>query len=78
MCTLTLSIQQSILASFLSSLRKSSVVIAHISLPCSIAVRTQASCNLPFTLRERPLVTNNGRRSLNFAQSLLILATTLV
>uniref|UniRef100_A0A0L8GU86 Uncharacterized protein n=1 Tax=Octopus bimaculoides TaxID=37653 RepID=A0A0L8GU86_OCTBM len=34
----------------------SMAVIAHVSLPCNIAVCTQASNDLPFTLRERPFV----------------------
>uniref|UniRef100_A0A0L8HN57 Uncharacterized protein n=1 Tax=Octopus bimaculoides TaxID=37653 RepID=A0A0L8HN57_OCTBM len=34
----------------------SSAVTAHVSLPCSMAVRTHASYSLPFTLSESPFV----------------------
>uniref|UniRef100_A0A0L8GID1 Uncharacterized protein n=1 Tax=Octopus bimaculoides TaxID=37653 RepID=A0A0L8GID1_OCTBM len=65
------------LVSFLSSLHKSSVVKVHVLLPYNIAICTQTSYTLSFNLKERPLVTNKGRSSLNFAQPVLIQATTL-
>uniref|UniRef100_A0A0L8I8A0 Uncharacterized protein n=1 Tax=Octopus bimaculoides TaxID=37653 RepID=A0A0L8I8A0_OCTBM len=55
----------------------SSAVTAHVSLPCSMAVRTHASYSLLFTLSESPFVASRGKSSLNFAQAILILAATL-
>ena len=48
-----------------SSHRKSSAFMAPVSLPCSTALCTQASYNLPFTRREKPFVVSRGSSSLN-------------
>uniref|UniRef100_A0A0L8H982 Uncharacterized protein n=1 Tax=Octopus bimaculoides TaxID=37653 RepID=A0A0L8H982_OCTBM len=42
-----------------------------------MAVHTHASYSLLFTLSESPFVASRGKSSLNFAQTILILAATL-
>lgn len=76
-CILTLPVQWSMLASYLSSLCRFFVVKAYVSLPCNIAVCTQVSYYSLFILKERPLITNKGKSSMNFALPSLNLVTIL-
>lgn len=76
-CTLLLHIWQSMHASLLCNLLRSSALSANTSLPCNIAVYTQASYSPFYTIREKRFLANRGNSCLNILHPVLTQAAML-